>query len=160
MCFFGTRLMLGPISGALASNSGTDNADGPMNRSKETGFADRQSAAAAAKKAALERYQAVANDPGLAERQRARDAVKIARDARIAERRAARLAAEARAAAERAAEEAARQAAREAALRAEEAARQAEAEEKAARALALEAEKQAARDARYAARKAKKRNKR
>ena len=54
-----------------------------MNRSKETGFADRQSAAAAAKKAALERYQAVANDPGLAERQRARDAVKMARDARI-----------------------------------------------------------------------------
>src|SRR5436305_678581 len=50
-----------------------------MNRSKETGFADRQSAAAAAKKAALERYQAVANDPGSAERQSARDAVHRAR---------------------------------------------------------------------------------
>src|SRR5437764_15385845 len=94
-------------------------ADGPMNRSKETGFAERQSAAAAAKKAALERHRAAVNDPQLAERQMARQAVKLARDTRVAERRAARLAEEARLAAERAA----RQAAREAAARAEEAAR-------------------------------------
>src|SRR5712672_249625 len=107
-------------------------ADGPMNRSKETGFAERQSAAAAAKKAALERHRVATNDPQLAERQVARQAVKLARDTRVAERRAARLAEEARLAAERAAEEAARQA-------------------------ALEAAKQAARDARYAARKAAKR---
>ena len=64
-------------------------ADGPMNRSKETGFAERQSAAAAAKKAALERHRAVTNDPQLAERQMARQAVKLARDTRVAERRAA-----------------------------------------------------------------------
>src|SRR2546430_841982 len=88
-----------------------------MNRSNETGFAERQSAAAAAKKAALERHRVAANDPQLAERQVARQAVKLARDARVAERRAARLAEEARLAAERAAEEAARQAALEAAGR-------------------------------------------
>src|SRR3984893_9310895 len=127
-----------------------------MNRSKETTFADRQSPAATAKKAALERHHALANDPQLAERQIARQAVKIARDARIAERKAARRAAEPRGAAQKAAEEAARKAAHEAALQAEQAVREAEAAEKAARDLALEAEKQAARDARYAARKAKK----
>src|SRR2546430_12546656 len=88
-----------------------------MNRSKETGFAERQSAAAAAKKAALERHRVATNDPQLAERQVARQAVKLARDTRVAERRAARLAEEARLAAERAAEEAARQAALEAAAR-------------------------------------------
>src|SRR3954447_356833 len=86
-------------------------ADGPMNRSKETGFAERQSAAAAAKKAALDRHRVATNDPQLAERQMARQAVKLARDPRVAERRAARLAEEARLAAERAAEEAAPQAA-------------------------------------------------
>jgi len=107
-----------------------------MNRSKETGFAERQSAAAAAKKAALERHRVATNDPQLAERQVARQAVKLARDTRVA---------------------AARQAALEAAARAEEAAREAERAEKEARDLALEAEKQAARDARYAARKAAKR---
>src|SRR5260370_4159067 len=108
-----------------------------MNRSKETSFADRQSAAATAKKAALERHRAVANDPGRAERQAARQAVKIARDARVAERKAARLAREARAAAQTAAEEAARNAAHQASLPAEHAVRNAGAAEKAARDLAL-----------------------
>src|SRR5204862_6804497 len=79
-------------------------ADGPMNRSKETGFAERQSAAAAAKKAALERHRVATNDPQLAERQVARQAVKLARDTRVVERRAARLAGETRVSDERCAE--------------------------------------------------------
>src|SRR5438132_6899780 len=103
-----------------------------MNRSKETSFADRQSAAAAAKKAALERHRDAAYDPGLAGRQAARQAVKIARDSRVAERNAPRVASKTREAAEKAAEEAAR----EAAFQAEHAARQAEAEAKASSDLA------------------------
>src|SRR6202040_483197 len=87
----------------------------------------------------------------------ARDAVKVARDARIAERRATKLAVEARQAAALAAAQAAEVAAREAALKAEQAARDAEFAEQTAREAALEAERQGARDARYAARKLRKR---
>src|SRR5947208_3251359 len=90
-----------------------------MKRSKETSIADRQSAAAAAKKAALERHRAMATDPLHAERLAARQAVSRARDARVAARKASRLASEAREAAERATAEAAAQAAREAVARAE-----------------------------------------
>jgi len=67
-----------------------------MNPSKEKSFTDRQSAAAAAKKAALERHRAMLNDPGLVERRAAREAIVAARETRIAERKAARLAKEAR----------------------------------------------------------------
>jgi Family of unknown function (DUF6481) len=64
-----------------------------MDNSKKTGFDDRLNAAANAKKAQLEKFRARsrANDPASAERQAARQAVGIARDARTAERNAARL---------------------------------------------------------------------
>ena len=73
-----------------------------MNRYKNTGFADRLSAAADAKKAQLERAaraRSEAESPAAIKRRMARDAVKVARDARIAERRATKLAVEARQAA-------------------------------------------------------------
>ena len=66
-----------------------------MNRYKNTGFADRLSAAADAKKAQLERAaqaRSAAESPAAVERRKAREAVGIARDARIAERRATKLA--------------------------------------------------------------------
>jgi hypothetical protein len=124
-----------------------------MNRSKEPGFADRQSAAATAKKAALERHRAMLAEPGLAERQAARQAVVTDRKLRAAERKTTQTASTARAAAERAAEEAAEQEARETALQAERAAREATA----ARDLALETKNRAVLDSRKGARKAKKR---
>src|SRR5436853_2050342 len=60
-----------------------------MNRPKNTSFADRLSAAADAKKAQLERAaraRSEAESPAAIERRMARDAVRVARDARIAER--------------------------------------------------------------------------
>ena len=68
-----------------------------MNRSKNTSFVDRLSAAADAKKAQLERAaraRSEAESPAAIERRMARDAVRVARDARIAERKAAKLEAE------------------------------------------------------------------
>jgi hypothetical protein len=111
-----------------------------MNKLKETSFTDRQSAAATVKRAALERHRDAAHDPGLAARQAAREAVKIARNSRVAERNATRVASKTREAAEKAGEEAAR----ETVLQAEHAAHQAESKAKAANDLALEAEKQTA----------------
>jgi hypothetical protein len=131
-----------------------------MNRSKNTGFADRLSAAADAKKTLLERAaqaRSAANSPAAVERRTAREAVKVARDARFAERTATKLAVEARQAAALAAAQVAEAAAREAALKAEQEARDAEFAERTAREATVEAERQAARDARYAARKARKR---
>ena len=81
-----------------------------MDRSKNTGFADRLSAAADAKKAQLER-------PAAVERRTAREAVRVARDARIAKRTATELAIEAHQAAALAAAQVAEAAAREGALR-------------------------------------------
>jgi hypothetical protein len=95
-----------------------------MNWSKNASFADRLSAAAEAKKAQLERAaqaRSEAESPAAIKRRMARDAVKVARDARIAERRATKLAVEARQAAALAAAQAAEVAAREAALKAEQA---------------------------------------
>ena len=96
-----------------------------MNRSKNTGFADRLSAAADAKKAQLERAaraKPAAESPAAVERWMAREAVRMARDARIAERRATKLAVDARQAAALAVAQVAEAAAREAALKAEQAA--------------------------------------
>ena len=87
----------------------------------------------------------------------AREAVRVARDARIAERRATKLVVEAHQAAALAAAQVAEAAAREAALKAERQAHDAEFAEQSAREAAVEAERQVARDARYAARKARKR---
>ena len=123
-----------------------------MKRSKQSGFDDRLSAAANAKKALLEKFLAktAANDPGLAERQSARQAIVADREIRVAKRRALRLESEAHAAAETATEAAV--------LAAEQIAREAAAAEQAVRdaasSLALEVERKIARDARYAARQA------
>jgi len=108
-----------------------------------TNFDDRLSSAAAARQASLERYRArpSADDPAWIEHQAALQAIVDARNARVAERRAAKEA------------EAARVAADLAARRTQEQIAAAEAK---ARAAAQEAERKLARDARYAARKARK----
>jgi len=86
-----------------------------MNRSKNVGFANRLSAAADAKKARLERVaraRFAAESPSAVERRMAPEAIRVARDSRIAKRKATKLAVETRQAAALAA-------AREAALKAE-----------------------------------------
>ena len=114
-----------------------------MGSFKDPNFVERQSAAAQARKAALEKFRASAADPAVVERQAARmaSAVESAAARKVRElERVERKAAEA---------EAAKQAEREAAEKAQhELAKKAESE------LALQAEQKAARDARYAARKA------
>jgi hypothetical protein len=103
-----------------------------MSKFKGTGFEDRLSTAANAKKAELEKFRAKSGptDPAFVERQTARHAIDVARDARIADARET----------------------------AQKATRDAEVTEQAARDVglgaALQAERKAARDARYAARKA------
>jgi hypothetical protein len=113
----------------------------PSRAEKNADFSNRLDAAAAAKKAMLERFHARPgpDDPAVKEQQAARKAISDAREIRLAERKAAREA------------EAKRQAAEQAAREAEERKLAAEA---AAQAVALEAQRKAARDARYAARKA------
>src|SRR3954470_4301933 len=101
-------------------------------------FDDRIDAAAAARKAALEKFLARRDDPAFQQKQAELKAVAEARAARIAERKAAREA------------EAARTAAELAAKRREE--QRLAAESRAAE----ERERKVARDARYAARKARK----
>jgi hypothetical protein len=109
----------------------------------------RQSDAAAARKAMLEKFRAASGDPAIASRQAERASVSEARVVRVAARDEAKKVA----AAEKAAEAA------RAAERVAQAKRDAEkaeallAAEKVERAAALEAEQKAARDARYAARK-------
>ena len=93
-----------------------------MNRSKNTGFADRLSAAADAKKARLERAaraRSAAESPSAVERRMAPEAIRVARDSRIAKRKATKFAVETRQAAALAA-------AREAALKAEQTAHDAQ----------------------------------
>jgi hypothetical protein len=97
-------------------------------------FDDRIDAAAAARKAALEKFLARRDDPAVQQKQAELAAVAEARAARTAERKAAKEAEAARIAAELAAEQR----------------RSAEAR------AAQEQERKAARDARYAARKARK----
>jgi len=125
----------------------------------KTGFDDRKTASAEAKRQQLERLRAKLNqvDP---EKVKARMAIEAAREEREAKKRAEReaaLEAERAAKAAREAEEAAR---REAERLAAEAAKEAESAEERARKAALEelrASQKAARDARYAARKNRKR---
>jgi hypothetical protein len=113
-------------------------------RSKEPEFLERQTAAANAKKALLERFRANAADPATATAQEKRVA-------EAAERTAARKVREAEKAERKAREaEAAAAAKREAAAQAEHAAA-----EMAERKRAAETQAKADRDARYAARKAK-----
>jgi Family of unknown function (DUF6481) len=119
----------------------------PSRGPKSADFNGRLVAAAAAKKAILERFQARPgpDDPAVKAQHAARQAISDARDARTAERHAAR------------AVEAARQAADHAEKAAVRAGREAEDRDSAAhiaaRAVVLEAERKAQRDARYAARK-------
>ena len=111
-----------------------------MSGFKEPGFADRQKAAAQAKRDLLNKFRAQPgpDDPEMAKRRAEREAI-------AANREKARLAREA---------EKAEAKQREAEAKAAEAARIArEKEEEAARQVAAEAEQKAKRDARYAARK-------
>jgi hypothetical protein len=65
-----------------------------MNRYSKAGFADRLSDAADGKKVQLERaarVRSVADTPAAVERRTAREAISVARDARIAERTATKL---------------------------------------------------------------------
>jgi hypothetical protein len=111
---------------------------------------DRRLAAAAAKKAMLEKFRAALQVPAREEQRAKRSAIHDARLVRRTDREAARKATEAKLAAQAAHEsELANQAAREA----EEAKTRVAAEE-AERAAALKAQQKAERDARYAARKA------
>ena len=103
------------------------------------------------------RARSAAESPAAVERRKAREADGVARDARIAERKATKLAIEASQAAALEAAQAAEAAAREVAQKAEQDARDAEFAERTAREVAVETERQTARDARYAARKARKR---
>ena len=125
---------------------------GELKRSKQSGFDDRLTAAANAKKALLEKFLArtAVNDPGLAERQSHRQAIVADREIRAAKRKALRLESEAHAAAETAAKAAV--------LAAEQITRDTAAAEQAVRdaasAVALKVEQKIARDARYAARQA------
>ncbi len=123
----------------------------PSGAHKSANLSDRLEAAAAAKKAALARFQArpSPDDPVVKAQQADRKAISDARDLRAAERKVAQEAERARQTAEQAAK-AADQAAQEAEQRRLTA-------EAADREMALEAERKAARDARYAARKARRR---
>jgi hypothetical protein len=121
-----------------------------MNSYKGLDPQQRQSNAAAAKKAMLEKFRAAAEHPAVAKRDAARVAVNEARLFRSAEREAAKKARQVEL------DEQAAHAA-ELALQAEREAVRVEADtaaEKAEREASLEAEQKAARDARYAARKA------
>ncbi len=115
-----------------------------MQSNKIDNFNKRQSSSASAKAALLEKFRSrpPADDPAVLERQAAQAAIAAAREARMAERKAAKEAEAARIAAEKRAAEI------EKARLAAEAAKQA---------ALLAAQQKAARDARYAARTARKR---
>jgi hypothetical protein len=122
-------------------------------------FADRQAAAAKARKALADKFLSTAKydpaDPVVVEREAKRKAIleaRVVRDAERAKRRAEAAAAEA---ARKAAEEAARQEQ----LRLEALAREAEAQRTQEEQERLEYEKKLERDARYAARKERKKKK-
>jgi hypothetical protein len=127
-----------------------------MSSYKGPDLQQRQSNAAEAKKAMLERFRAASEDPAVAKRHASRAAINQQRLVRVAEREAANKVREAELA-----EQAARAA--ELALQAQREAEKAEAlaaTEKAEREAALEVEQKAVRDARYAARKAAKKERR
>jgi hypothetical protein len=143
----------------IASNFALDTTARPgKNRAMRTpNLTDRLSAAREAKKALLERAKAIAEDPERAERRKAREVIVAARNARLAERKAAEEEARQREAAERAAREAAEAAVREAARRADEEVRAKRRAEEETRRAAEEAEREAILAARRAGRKARKR---
>jgi hypothetical protein len=123
-------------------------------------FADRQAAAAKARKALAEKFIANAKydpaDPAVIEREAKRKEILEARKVRDAERAKRKAEEEAAAAARRAAEEAARQEQ----LRLEALAREAELQRQRDEEERLEYERKLERDARYAARKERKKKKR
>jgi uncharacterized protein DUF6481 len=124
-----------------------------MSRFRDPDLKDRQSNAAAAKKAMLEKFWTAASDPAIAERRAALEAERVIRRA---ERDAAKIKREAERAEQvaRAAEFAAK------VKREAEEAEALAAAEMAVRETALKAEQKAARDIRYAARKAAKKERR
>lgn len=127
-----------------------------MNGYKGPDLQQRQSNAAAAKKAMLEKFRAASVDPAVAQLQATRVAVNEARVVRVAEREVAK-----RVRTAELAEQAARDTERIAqAQREAEKAEALIAVEKAGHSAALEAEQKAVRDARYAARKAAKKERR
>jgi Family of unknown function (DUF6481) len=122
-------------------------------------FADRQAAAAKARKAMADKFLSTAKydptDPAVIEREAKRKAIleaRVVRDAERAKRRAEEAAAEA-------ARKAASEAARQEQLRLEALAREAEAQRLREEQERLEYEKKLERDARYAARKERKKKK-
>jgi hypothetical protein len=119
-------------------------------------FADRQTAAAKARKAQAEKFLARSkydpSDPAIAEREAKRRAILEAREERAAERQKQKEAAEAA----RLAKLEEERLAREEQLRLEAIAREIAEQERREREAALEAERKLERDARYAARKARK----
>ena len=127
------------------SNCGDERLGSQMKAFRDPTFSDRLGNSSAAKKAALDRFRAKAEDPAVAELRAARTAAASERELRAAERAEARRIEQERQAAQKAADEIA--------ARAEREARQIrEADEM----LVLEAQRKAERDARYAARKARK----
>ena len=122
-------------------------------------FADRQAAAAKAKKAMAEKFLAKSkhdpNDPAVVEREAKRKAILEARAVRDAERARRKAEEEAAEAARHAEEEAARQEQ----LRLEALAREAEEQRRREELERIEFEKKLERDARYAARKERKKKK-
>ena len=122
-------------------------------------FADRQAAAAKARKAMAEKFLEKSkydpNDPAVIEREAKRKAILESRAVRDAERAKRRAEAAAAEAARKAADEATRQER----LRLEALAREADAERKRDELERLEYEKKLERDARYAARKERKKKK-
>jgi hypothetical protein len=113
-----------------------------MSSNKDQQFTERLSTAASARRAMLEKFQArrTVDDPAARERRAAQEALRAARETRMAEREAARRAKQERLSAERLA----RKAAESEQLRAQEAR---EAAERAEREAALERERRAAREA-------------
>ena len=129
-----------------------------MSGLRDKGFGDRLSTADSAHKAMQQRFQAAAtaDDPDLAERNAARQAISAARAIRLAKREAIKAAEAEREALERA-RKAADQEAREVAERELQLQQEAcEIVERAERQVVLQVEQKVARDARYAARKERK----
>jgi hypothetical protein len=125
---------------------------------RDKGFGDRLSTADSARKTMQQRLQVVAtmDDPDLAERKAARQAISAAREIRLAERETIKAADAERGALERACKAAEQEACEtaERQLHVQQEAR--EIAERAEHQAALQVEQKADRDARYAARKARK----
>ena len=120
-----------------------------MSSNKDQQFTERLSTAASARRAMLEKFQArrTVDDPAARERRAAQDAMRAARETRMAEREAARRAKQEQLSAERLARKAAEREQRRAQEEQRLAQEAREAAERAEREAALERERRAAREA-------------